>query len=52
MAESTTEKLYKDYHKQQQMLMMEQHYERFSLDGQVRKVGLRREEGCRAMDSE
>ena len=27
------------------------HDERFSLDGQVRKVGLRREEGCPLMDS-
>ena len=27
------------------------HDERFSLDGQVRKVGLRREEGCPIMDS-
>ena len=26
------------------------HDERFSLDGQVRKVGLRREEGCPVMD--
>ena len=26
------------------------HDERFSLDGQVRKVGLRREEGCPIMD--
>ena len=27
------------------------HDERFSLDGQVRKIGLRREEGCPIMDS-
>ena len=27
------------------------HDERFSLDGQVRKVGLKREEGCPIMDS-
>ena len=27
------------------------HDERFSLDGQIRKVGLKREEGCPIMDS-
>ena len=51
MAESTTLEIIQGLSQAAANAYDGAHDERFSLDGQVRKVGLRREEGCPLMDS-
>lgn len=51
MAESTTLQIIQGLSQAASNAYDGVHDERFSLDGQVRKVGLRREEGCPLMDS-